>query len=596
MPRLKFKRISIILVTVCFGYWIILYWSSFGFGLGGASKRRFKHRSDGVRDTLLRSAGHGDESLLVPGEPEVYNTEYLTRLNKINTADDQRKYDEGYHLHSFNQYISDKLSYVRPIPDSRNQLCRRKSYDADLPTASIVICFHNEAMSALLRTVHTALQRTPSHLVQEIILVNDASEFTFLQRNLSRYLEKLPKVRLLYSAERLGLIRARLLGARNATGEVLIFLDSHCEVNTKWIEPLLARIKEDPVNVAVPIIDIVNADTFAYESSSVVKGGFNWGMHFKWDSLPKSYFSNPEAIADPIPSPTMAGGLFAMDRKYFHDLGEYDEGMDVWGGENLEISFRIWMCGGRLEIIPCSRVGHIFRKRRPYGSPGGDSFLKNSLRVALVWMDGYKKYFYQTRPGAENGDPGDMSDRLALRQGLKCKSFKWYLDNIYPEQTLPASVDPGVKKQLLNSKLKENNNFMKVETKRKGLLKHLGSGLCVQSERSIYDKRSLLTLAVCSTGDQSKDQVWYQTTGGDLRLANLLCLDVDLTFGPFARLMRCNGGSTQIWKFTTTGGAQVLENVASEECLVTTGTEPGAQLQSSTCNHHKLQHFELLAF
>ena len=47
-------------------------------------------------------------------------------------------------------------------------------------------------------------------------------------------------------------------------------------------------------------------------------------------------------------APTHAGGLFAMDRKYFFELGAYDPGLQIWGGENFELSFKV----GLHAIIP----------------------------------------------------------------------------------------------------------------------------------------------------------------------------------------------------------------------------------------------------
>lgn len=103
------------------------------------------------------------------------------------------------------------------------------------------------------------------------------------------------------------------------------------------------------------------------------------------------------------------------------------------------------MCGGEIEIVPCSRVGHIFRNDNPYSFPRERvrTVERNLARVAEVWLDEYKELFYGHAYHLLHVDVGDLSQQVQLRQRLRCKTFHWYLQNVYPDLEAPLVKASG---------------------------------------------------------------------------------------------------------------------------------------------------------
>jgi len=443
----------------------------------------------------------------------------------------------------FNIVASDLMALNRSIPDQRSTACKNREYRTDLPTTSIIIVYHNEGNSTLLRGLVSIIRMSPKRYIKEIILVDDCSEGReYLGKPLDDFVQTLPiPVKIFRNEKRLGLMKSRIVGADAATGDTMTFLDAHIECTKGWLPPLLSEIKMNRHSVVSPIIDVISDENFVYlQGAETTFGGFSETMNFKWWEIPEREHKRrgyDKSLA--ARTPTMAGGLFTIDRNYFYELGTYDEGMDIWGAENLEMSFRVWMCGGTLLIVPCSHVGHVFRKKTPYSFPGGTNkiIFRNNRRLIDVWTDEYKGYFHRMIPELNTVEAGDISPRIELRNSLGCKSFKWYLENIYPESPLPV-------------------NFYHV-----GAISNEALNFCIDT---LGHKENEDAGASFCHG-QGGNQLFEYSKNHEIRMGHL-CLDTQGNPGS-VKLKACSGNNNRAQQWDFDNMKQFFRNRLSSSCL-----------------------------
>jgi glycosyltransferase involved in cell wall biosynthesis len=382
----------------------------------------------------------------------------------------------------------------------------------------------NEPDNWISISVESILARTPPSLLVEIIIVDDNGLpgqhglSSNIRQNVNEsewsYIKSLSsKVKIIQHSNREGCARSRLTGAKIASGTILMFIDSHIEMlSSTWYQHLIVPIMDNPRTVSMQLIDIIDdlgtadyADGVGAEQFGIINDQFwfsyqsdRFGDYMDTPTNTTSYtleelnerkqmkykIETPSSRL-PYETPFGPGSLFAIRADEFWRLGGYDAGLYVWGGENTELALKVWMCGGRMVMCPCSRVGHMYRqhkieKKDKSGHMGGlsrwpptlpteltdrlgcaytngtytgkfivlkhpaDNFTRittrNNLRVMETWVGDHpaKHIYYKRLFGSEILAPefqayidewktdSDAQYQVQRKEANKCHNFTWF--------------------------------------------------------------------------------------------------------------------------------------------------------------------------
>jgi GT2 family glycosyltransferase len=288
-------------------------------------------------------------------------------------------------------------------------------------SASVIIPACNEG-DMLHMTVENVLENQGA-LPFEILIVDDGST----DGSCDRYRDATGgKIRVLQGGQ-LGVARARNLGAQEATGEMLVFLDGHCTVSPAWLDRLAAAMRARDVALVSP------AFTRLKESKPV-------GLGIGWASPLLDIAWYEPLRNSPYEIPLACGACQAFPADAFDAIGRFEEGFTRWGYEDVEIALRCWLLGYRVVGQPQALVKHWFRETRNY-TVDDTLILYNLFRmVRMHFSEGRMHQVVEAAsPLPQTGDAlkllgeSDIEDLRNEMLSVRMRDDDWFFSTFQPE-------------------------------------------------------------------------------------------------------------------------------------------------------------------
>lgn len=289
-------------------------------------------------------------------------------------------------------------------------------------TVSVVIpaCNEGRMLDMTVRSVLASENRLPF----EIVVVDDGS--TDGSCDSYRRADQ-ARVRVVDGGG-LGVARARNLGAAYAEGEMLVFLDAHCEVPPRWLDGLASAMDAPDVAIVSP------AFTRLGESYPV-------GLGVGWASprLDLHWFLPVEGARHPYEIPLAPGGCQAYPASTFRAVGRFDEGFMCWGSEDIEISLRAWLLGYRVVAQSAVSVGHWFRDTRGFAVPEADIAFNHLRMVRQHFTDPRLGRVIEAmgtattiREAESRLAQSDVDDRRKELMAVRERDDGWFCQTFFP--------------------------------------------------------------------------------------------------------------------------------------------------------------------